>query len=308
MTYHKALRIFSAYMTLLIILFTCINLVAGCSRKPAKSPPKNSDTQKKESQALKKQQTDIESIIKEYEKVYLMQTAPPPKPPESPESGTEQQSGKQGQSQQQQKSDSGGESKQEQGGEQGQQQSSQSQNQTATQPDWPKLEKDIAKIHEQWNEFQTEAMKSGATSEMINDFSNTLNQLTMTLTRQELYEGLLTVNELYGKTIDFEKLFKTKSPPDAKKIMYYGRMAVYKSLNNDDFGARDAINNALISWENIKSQVQDTNEAAKVQFSLNELSQAITEKDPNLIKIKAQIAQKNVQDVIKSMETSKQQQ
>jgi hypothetical protein len=259
---------------------------------------------------LKKLQTDIESIIKEYEKVYLMQTAPPPKPPESEK---QQQGGKQGQSQEQQKSDSGGESKQEQEKSSGSggsnQQSSQSQDQTAqTQPDWPKLEKDIAEIHEQWNEFQTEAVKSGATSEMINDFSNTLNQLTMTLTRQELYQGLLIVNDLYGKTTDFEKLFKTKSPPDTKKIMYYGRMAVYKSLNHDDFGARDAINNALISWENVKSQVQDTNEAAKVQFSLNELSQAIKEKDPNLIKIKAQIAQKNVQDVIKSMETLKQQQ
>jgi len=51
--------------------------------------------------------------------------------------------------------------------------------------------------------------------------------------------------------------------------------------------------------------VEDTNEATKVQFSLDELSQAIKEKDPNLIKIKAQIAEKNVQEIIKSMEESK---
>lgn len=302
MTYHIARRIFSTYTVILLVVLICANLVAGCSRKPAKSSPKNSQSQKKESQALKKLQSDIESIIKEYEKIYLMQTAPPPK---APQAEKQQQSGNQGKSQEQQKPDSGREGSKKEGGEQDQQQSSQNQDQTAPQPDWPKLEKDIAAIHEQWNEFQSEAMKSGATTEMINEFSKILNQLTITLTRQELYEGLLTVNELYGKTIDFEKLFKIKSPPEAKNIIYYGRMAVYKILNNDDIGASEAINNAHISWENVKSQVEDANEAAKVQFSLDELSQSITEKDPNLIKIKAQIAQKNVQDVIKSMEKNK---
>ena len=85
-------------------------------------------------------------------------------------------------------------------------------------------------------------------------------------------------------------------------------MAAYKILFNDDAVAAEAMNQALISWENVKSQVDDANEAAKLQFSLDELSRAITEKDPNLIKIKAQIAQKNVKDVIKAMEEKKQEQ
>lgn len=300
MIYCKGQRIW-AYIALLITLIICTSLAAGCSRKPEKSTPRNLETEKKESPALKKLQSSIESIIKEYEKIYLMQTAPPPK---APQEEKQQESSQEGQSQEPQKSESGSEdSKQE--GQQKQQQPSQSKEQTVPQPDWPKLEKDIADLHKQWNEFQTEALKSGAASEMIHDFSNTLNQLTVTLTNQALYEGLLTVNDLYGKTVDFEKLFKTKSPPEAKKIIYYGRMAVYKILNGDEMGATEAMNNALISWENVKSQVEDPNEAAKVQFSLDELGQAITERDPNLIKIKAQIAQDNVQNAIKSMEESK---
>jgi len=302
MFHHRALKMFSGHLVILIALFTFANFTVGCSRKAAKSPPRSSDTQKKESQALIELQADIESILKEYEKIYLMQTAPPPKAPE-PEK--QKQEGKQDQGQEQQKQDSTSAGSKEES-EQGQQQLSQQQTETALQPDWPKFEKNIANIHEQWNNFQTEAVKSGATSEMINSFSDTLNQLTITLTRQELYQGLLLINDLYGQTIDFEKLFKTKAPPESKKIIYYGRMAVYKALNNDDVEASEAINKALMTWENVKSQVEDTNEAAKVQFSLDELSQAIRERDPNLIKIKAQIAEKNVQDVIKSMEESKQ--
>jgi hypothetical protein len=290
MLHHRTLRIFFVYITFfLIVSLICANL--ACSKKPAKSPPKSSDSEKKESKALKKIQSGIETVVKEYEKTYLKQTAPPPKVPAKPEKPKEEE----------QKKSEG--QKEGQGGNK-QQRSPQSKT-TTPQPNWPKLEKDIAKIHEQWNGFQSEAIKSGATLEMVNNFSATLNKLTMTLTRQELYEGLLTVNDLYGKTVDFEQLFKTKSPPDAKKILYYGRMATYKILNNDDTGAKEAIDSALMAWETVKPQVKDTTQAGKVEFALKELNQAIKEKDPNLIKIKAQIGEKNVQDVIKSMEKGK---
>ncbi len=303
MLHHRTLRIFFVYMTFfLIVSLLCVNLVTGCSKKPAKSSPKSSDSEKKESPALMKLQSGIESVIKEYEKTYLMQTAPPPKAPITPEKPEESQ--KKAEGEQQGQEEKGGEDKEKKEGDKGREKSLQSQTIVA-QPNWPKLEKDIAKIHEQWNSFQSEVIKNGASLEMVNDFSDILNKLTMTLTRQELYEGLLTVNALYGKTVDFGKLFKTKSPPDSKKILYYGRMATYKILNNDDTGAKQAMDSALTVWETVKPQVKDTNEASKVEFSLKELSQAIKEKDPNLIKIKAQIAEKNVQDVIKSMEKGK---
>lgn len=301
MLHHRTLRIFFMYITFfMIVSLLCVNLATGCSKKPAKSPPKSSDSEKKESPTLKKIQSGIESVIKEYEKTYLKQTAPPPKAPSTPEKPKEEEQKK---SESKKEGQGGEEGKKGEGGNK-QQQSAQS-NTTATQPNWPKLEKDIAKIHEQWNGFQSEAIKSGATLEMVNDFSAILNKLTMTLTRQELYEGLLTVNDLYGKTADFEKLFKIKSPPDSKKVLYYGRMATYKVLNNDDIGAKEAMDGALMAWETVKPQVKDTTAAGKVEFSLKELSQAIMEKDPNLIKIKAQIGEKNVRDVIKSMEKGK---
>lgn len=301
MSYYKTLRIFFVYMTVvLLVSLICVNLMTGCFNKPAKSPPKTSGSEKKESEILKKIESGTEAVIKEYEKTYFMQTAPPPKAPAASEKPKEEE---------QQKSEGpkdgqeGKEGEKEEGSNK-QQQSSQSTT-TAAQPNWPKLEKDIGKLHEQWNDFQSEAIKSGATLEMVNDFSDTLNELTVTLTRQELYEGLLAANNLYGKTVDFERLFKTESPPDSKKILYHERMAAYKILNNDDMGAKEAIDNAFMAWETVKPQVKDMDAAGKVEFSLKELNRAIMEKDPNLIKIKTQIGEKNVRGVIKSMEENK---
>ena len=149
MIYHKSLRIFFVYMTaFLIVSLICANLITGCSRKPAKSSPKSPDSEKKESMALKKMQTDIESVLKEYEKVYLMQTAPLPK-----SSGEEDKP----KDEKQKKSEG------QEGGQGEQKQASEGQS-SVQETNWSKFEQDIAKIHEQWNGFQSEATKNGAFS------------------------------------------------------------------------------------------------------------------------------------------------
>lgn len=287
------------FAILLIISIAAMGLMEGCSRKPAKSPGKPTGDEKQESQNLKKLQTSIESLIKDFEKEFLKQQAPPPKPPTQAKPAGQEKKQEQGQSKGKQQ---GGQ----QGGQQGSQgqQGGQGQTGQAPKPDWAKFEKDITKIHSQWNSFQPEAIKSGATLDLVDGFSQKLNELTMTLTRQELYKGLLAANDLYEKTVSFEKLFKTKSPPDAKKVLYNLRNATYRALAGEDAEAEKAINSGLRVWETVKPQIKDMGTTSKVEYSLKELGQAIKEKDPNLIKIKAQIAEKNMQDAVKSMEKS----
>ncbi|HHW03963.1 MAG TPA: hypothetical protein GXX35_14340 [Thermoanaerobacterales bacterium] len=286
------------FALLVVIAITISGLMEGCSKKPAKSPSKPSGDEKQESQSLKKLQTGIESLVKDFEKEYLKQQAPPPKPPV--------QAKPEGQEKKQEEGQSKGGKQKEQGsqGQQGskEQQGGQGQAEQAPKPDWTKFEKAITQIHTQWNSFQPEAIKSGATLDMVDGFSRNLNELTVTLTRQELYKGLLAANDLYEKTVSFEKLFKTQSPPDAKKVLYNLRNATYRALAGEDVEAEKSINSGLRVWETVKPQIKDMGTASKVEYSLKELGQAIKEKDPNLIKIKAQVAEKNVQDAIKSME------
>ncbi|MCR4429736.1 MAG: hypothetical protein NUV45_01815 [Tepidanaerobacteraceae bacterium] len=287
-----------------IVLLTAVILLAAfaqsCSKKPAKSPAKPSENEKQESLNLKKLQNSVDNLVKEFEKEYLKRQAPPPKPPtqaKPPES--EQKQGEQS------KSQSSQQGKEQQGGQKSQgQQGGQGQSGQSPEPDWAKFEKEITQIHTQWNSFQPEAVKNGAALEMVDAFSSKLNELTITLTRKELYHGLLAANDLYEKTVSFEKLFKTKSPPDAKKVLCNLRNAAYRALAGEDAEAEKAINDALGVWETVKPQIKDIATVSKVEYSLKELGQAIKERDPNLIKIKAQIAEKNMQDAIKSIEMS----
>lgn len=308
MNCQKALRIFFIYLLALMLAISSFAVIGGCSRKPAKSPSKGSGSEKKESQALQKLQADVEKLVKDFEKEYLKKAAPPPR-------SQGQGAGQAGQGQKQGDRQSGGQGGQkggqsqgkgQGGGKEGGQQSGQGgmqgQARQAPEPDWAKFEKAVTQIHSQWNSFQPEAMKNGATPEMVGAFSANLNRLTMTLTRQDLYQGLLSANDLYEKTVSFEKLFKTKSPPEAKNILYNVRNALYRALNNEESEASSAMAKALAGWEMVKAQLKNMDTAGKVEFSLKEFQQALAEKDPNLIKIKAQIAEKNIQDAIKSME------
>ena len=72
----RTLRIFFALSVLLIIVLLFMSFVTGCL-KNLQNPLLKVLIQKKESPALEKIQGNIEYVIKEYEKTYIKQTAPP---------------------------------------------------------------------------------------------------------------------------------------------------------------------------------------------------------------------------------------
>jgi len=314
--YPRTLRVFFLYFIIFLLIFCSSATVGGCSRKPAKSPPKKQETEKKESEKLKKLQDDIEIILKDFEKEYLKQTAPVPQAPTQQQAAQGQQGQEEQQRAQQSDQQQGGENKgqeKKQGGNQGQSKQQQegqdgAQDQKGGEqaqqqgPDWPKYEMSVTKLHDQWNKFEGEAIKNGATPDMLNSFNSKLNELTINLTEQDLYGGLLAANDLYVETVPFEQLFKTKAPPEIKRVLYHARDAAYRALHNEQEKAMDSISNAMRAWESVKHQVDNADRSNQVEFALRDLEEAIPQKDPNLIKIEAQIVEKNIQDIIDSME------
>ncbi|ADL08728.1 hypothetical protein [Thermosediminibacter oceani] len=292
MKHPRTLRVF------LLLLLLCLALAAGCSRGSARSSPESSGQDKKGMFALKNLEEDVEKLIKEFEKDYLAIQAPP--------GGTQGGSGGQsGQGEQKGGSQEGGQQRQgSQGGQQGcgQQEGSQQQGGSQQKPDWSKYEKMVFLIHSHWNEFREEALKKGAGMEMITAFNGKLNELTQMLTRQDLYGGLLAANDLYDRTVAFGRLFQGGPAMGAKRTLYYTRDAAYRALNNQGQEAAASMSKALQEWETGKSQLKDTMVASKVEFSLKELSEAIDAKDPNLIKMKYQIAEKNIKEAEKSVQ------
>lgn len=300
---------------LIIILAALVSVGAGCSKKPKEPAPKPSQG-KQESKKLKELQTSIDSLQKEFESIYLMEVAPAPTPPkEEKKDETEDQKGTGGEGQKGNKQggkDSGGGGggggeKKSGGGDSGkggdmmafQIMAQGSESSGGKKPDWSKMEQLVTQVHESWNAFQPEAAKAGAGSGKIEDLSRKLDEVTIAITGQDAYKGLLWVNEAYFKMIFFEKLFKTEAPPELKEVMYLLRRAAYTALKGDEEPALVSVEQAQRVFKDVKPQLKDREALQQVEFALGDLKGAIKAKDPNLIKIRLRICAENVQEVLK---------
>ncbi|WP_157081617.1 hypothetical protein [Fervidicola ferrireducens] len=296
----KALRVFLMYTCKVLLLFIILALIAGCSKSSARSSPESSGQQKKGMFALKKLEEDVEKLVKEFEKDYIAVKAPPAGGAggQGAQSGGEDQS-KQGQN----KGRSEGQSQQSKGGQQGAgQQGASQQKGSSQQPDWAKYEKMVFLIHDEWNEFREQAMQQGAQMDMITTFNEKLNEVTKMLTKQDLYGGLLAANDLYYRTVAFESLFESGPAVSAKRTLYYLRDAAYRALSDQNEEASASMMKAQEEWKMGKTRLKDGVTANKVEFSLKELKEAIEVKDPNLIKMKYQIAEKNIKEAEKNFQ------
>lgn len=293
----KALRVFFCNFLPALALIVCISIFAGCSKKPEKSLPKKINQTKKEPKSLKQLEESIETVTKDFEKTFIKQTAPPEPSASSQESENSKK----------RSSSNSKENKQGKSKEQSQEKTLKSEEQKTKREqihNWNKTEKDISKIHQLWNEFQLEATKRGISSDSIEVFSDNLNELTTTLTEKELFRGLILANDLYEKTVSFAK-FYGKGSSDLKRVLYLGRDATYKALNKMPDAESSSIEKALEVWDISKAQIKDTDMIGKVDHSLKELLTAIKKQDPNLIKIKAEIGEKNIKGAIKFVEKNK---
>lgn len=278
----KNLRIFFYKCWLIIILVgLTFNLTTGCLKKPEKSSPKSITKAVKEPNTLKDLAESVEIVVKDFEKTFAKQTVP-----------TELSSSKVKEYKESSNSTKHSDKNQEK------------QEEKKSNHDWSKTRKDITKIHRLWNEFRPDALESGIPSNIIEDFSDNLNVLTTVLTKKELFSGLILSNDLYNKTVSFEKFFQNKSS-DLKTVMYLGRDATYKALYGRSDEAINSMQEAIDIWNTAKAQIKDTTLISKVEHSLKELLAAIGKQDPNLIKIKAKIGEKNIKGAINSIEKSK---
>ncbi|SHM67180.1 hypothetical protein SAMN05660826_01640 [Caldanaerovirga acetigignens] len=282
----KTLRVFLTYTWRVLLLFIILALITGCSKSSARTSPESSRQQKKGMFALKKLEEDVEKLVKEFEKDYFALKAPP-----AESTGVQGAHGAQ----------NGGENQSKQGHQQskeGQQGVSQ-QKRSSLQPDWAKYEKMVFLIHGEWNEFRELAMQQGAQIDIITAFNEKLNEVTKMLTKQDLYGGLLAANDLYYRTVAFESLFESSRAVSAKRTLYYLRDAAYRALSDQNEEASASMMKAQEEWKMGKPRLKDSLTGNKVEFSLKELKEAVEIKDPNLIKMKCQIAEKNIKEAEK---------
>lgn len=283
-------------------------LIVGCNKKSQKPQQSTSD---KPPEVLTNVEKNIDSIIDSLDKEGKIEESTSGQKsqgiressntPSSKSQGSQE--GQGGQSTQSGQSSQGGQGQSQQGqGQQGTGQQSQQQN------PWDQADKTIKQIHMQWSQFQPEAVKTGVSSQVMDNFSNDLNTLTNDISVKNLMTTLNDANNLYKYIPEFMSHYKDKTV-DLKRLKYYVRDIMYKSRFDKWNLATDSANSAKNLLPNLRSQAKDENKKKyqSLEYSVYELEKVVKEGQKSLTQIKANVILNNIKDIEKSSKKSESQ-
>lgn len=269
----------------LCLLTVC--LLSACGQSGQKPQPKQQSAQQQQQEEKEpKKLKDIEKSIED-----LMTELENPSAPKQEAQGQQQ-----GQGQGQQQGQSQG---------QGQQQSQgQGQQQPQTKDSWKGVSSIVDNLHFQWNEFMPEAVKKGSSLKFTENFSNSLNNLTTTITTKDKNKTLVAANSLYGSIADLYSLYRTKMSPEIKRMHYLLKNTILTSDASDWTQAEKDMNGLKASWAISRGSLgkEQEKDQSKIDMSLTELEKVVKEKNLQLTAIKGKVAMSNIKALEKSYE------
>jgi len=281
----------------------------GCGKK-SKEPKaeQQSHQEEQKSEEIPKQLTELEENI---EKIFKSLEGPSVSmKDEEGKNGSEsshgQDKGSEGEHGGEGGESQGSESEGEQKSKDGQQKQSAQQKPQQKDP-WKEITPIINDMHYKWNSYMPEAAKKGANKELIDNFSNALNNLTNTVTNKNKTETLMAASNLYSNIPDFYSLYKTGTSPEIKRIRHYSRNAILNAMTENWEQAEKDINKLKDSWSLFKNTIPGDNEenSSKLDFSIYELEKVIKEKNQSLTDIKGRVTLSNIQALEKALEEGK---
>jgi len=169
---------------------------------------------------------------------------------------------------------------------------------------WVEITPAINKMHYTWNSYMPQALKKGASQKVLDNFSNALNSLTNTIITKDKTNTLMAANYLYAYVPDLFALYRSKSPPEIKRIRYYARNATLNSHTANWTQAELDIDNLKSIWMVLRNMIDKDKQDSinKLDLSIAELEKVIKTKNQPLADIKGRISLSNIEEIEKSLE------
>ncbi len=173
-----------------------------------------------------------------------------------------------------------------------------------------KVIKDVLELHSSWNSYETKAIADFAMQTAINDFESSLNNLTKMVEIRDTYQSLLEVNQLNKYLPDFYMLYEPKVPPDLDRLRFASKKIQLLGEKQNYAGANDVLLYFENIWMTAKPKFKSDNSEAvnKFEFAFADLKNAIIAKNEMIVKAKAEVLLKLLDEMEKKAEKSEKQQ
>ncbi len=173
---------------------------------------------------------------------------------------------------------------------------------------WEKVSQTLNQLHTQWNEYMPEAAEKSNDSKIIDNFSNSLNNLTNIITERDKARTLLATNNIHSSIPEFYSFYKINHIAELKRMIFYTRSCILYSQNGKWAEVDSHMGDLESSWTFLKSALakEKLDSVNKLDLSVYELKKVVVEKDSQLINIKGRLILSNIAEVEKDLEESSQ--
>lgn len=169
--------------------------------------------------------------------------------------------------------------------------------------DWKDVDKAIKETHFIWNSYEVEGVKKGATSEDIRKFEDSLNRMTISVENKDYNNIIKNGSEVYLSLSSFFDFYKDEIGGYVLKIKsYIYQTYLYGSLG-DWAKAGESIAEGKTFVNNIRQRMKKdynkTKVVEKLNYSLENMENAIKDQNIDLVRIKKDIVIKNLEELEK---------
>ncbi|MFT9497119.1 hypothetical protein [Anaerosolibacter sp.] len=162
---------------------------------------------------------------------------------------------------------------------------------------WTSVNGTILGLHNKWNVLEPQLIQQGVSPESMNNFENTLDNLTKFGFEKKYFETLSVANNLTAYLPDFRAYFKREVPPSIYTLKYQVRNLVLNAAVGDYDAAQESLSKLKDHGQTLKPQLIEKKAKAttdKYDASVNNLEKSLGKKDLQLIKINSSIVLKNI--------------
>lgn len=170
--------------------------------------------------------------------------------------------------------------------------------------DWSRLHRQVERIHMQWSGLEHKVIQSGARPEDVAGIERELNDLPARVSVEDRSGLRLAANNAAGYLPDFLELYAVRVPADLLRLRYLARDVVNRVDGGDWAGADQDMVKMRELWSRALLQLKDTPRTLteSVHFDIGDLEEAVNKRDRDLVLIKDEIFEKNLDSLVRRLE------
>lgn len=168
--------------------------------------------------------------------------------------------------------------------------------------DWEQIKKEIEDLNESWSVVVLDLYALNVNSDTILDFSNKINSAMISITNEDKEQTLSRLADLYSSIPEF--LTAINADPNIQKIRQTQSYVIQAYSLSGDMGNTEINNNVRQAVEtyseimgNIDFTKDKTEKTNRVYVLLNELSNSLGEKNPDVFFIKYKNFMKEIEKI-----------